>query len=245
MKTGKRNEKGGRSPNGRKHGKRSRIRRTHAELFVDKLRELSGEEQQLIPNRTVRDALGWNEERYWRIRSQLVDQRKVIVGQGWGGRVGLANAPGSKGLTVFISYTHTDEPFKIELVKHLEPLRRLQLVEAWHDRKIKAGEEWDKVVASNLEQADIILLLVSIDFINSSYCYDVELERAIERDEAGEARVIPIILRSCMWQQTPFAKLQALPKDGRAVVLWADRDEAFVNVVEGIRVVAEQILNKK
>jgi hypothetical protein len=86
-------------------------------------------------------------------------------------------------------------------------------------------------------------LHISIDFINSSYCYDIELERAVERHAAGEARVIPIILRPCMWHQTPFSKLQALPKDARAVSLWADRDEVLVSVAEGIRAVAEQLLS--
>jgi hypothetical protein len=227
-----------------KNGARnSRVRRTNAQLFLDRLTELSGKEQQLVSNRALREALGWDDDRYSRIRSELVDQGKVIVGRGYGGRVGLANAPGSKALTVFISYSHADEGFRAELVKHLEPLRRLQLIEAWHDGKMKAGEEWDKAISSHLENADIILLLVSIDFINSSYCYDVELERAIERHAKSEAKVIPVILRSCMWQQTPFAKLQALPKDARAISLWHDRDEALVNVVEGIRQVAEQLLS--
>jgi hypothetical protein len=83
---------------------------------------------------------------------------------------------------------------------------------------------------------------VSIDFINSEYCYDTELERALERHDAGQAKVIPVILRACMWQQTPFAKLQSLPKDGQAVALCPDRDAAFVNVAEGIRQVAKDLL---
>ena len=81
-----------------------------------------------------------------------------------------------------------------------------------------------------------------IDFINSEYCYDRELDRALERHDAEEAEVIPIILRPCMWQQTPFARIQSLPKDGQAVSLWPDRDAAFVNVAEGIRQVAKDLL---
>ena len=81
-----------------------------------------------------------------------------------------------------------------------------------------------------------------IDFINSEYCYDRELDRALERHDAEEAKVIPIILRPCMWQQTPFARIQSLPKDGQAVSLWPDRDAAFVNVAEGIRQVAKDLL---
>lgn len=125
----------------------------------------------------------------------------------------------------------------------MHPLQRLQLIDSWQDRKLKPGEEWDKVISSKLQEADVILLLVSIDFINSGYCYDTELERAMKRHALGEAVVIPIILRSCMWQQTPFAKIQALPKDARAVALWPDRDEALVNIAEGIRQVAEERLS--
>jgi hypothetical protein len=231
-------------PNPRRRVKR-RSRRSYAQLFLDKLLKLSDGEQKLIGNKTVREALGWDEERYGRIRSVLLQQRKIIIGRGYGGSVGLASAPGAKpkALTVYISYSHADEGWKTDLIKHLEPLRRLQLIDAWHDRKIKPGEEWDKVISSNLESADIILLLVSIDFINSSYCSDVELERAIERHAAGDAKVVPIILRSCMWQQTPFAKLQALPTDARALSLWPDRDQALTIVAEGVRQISEQLLD--
>jgi hypothetical protein len=91
----------------------------------------------------------------------------------------------------------------------------------------------------------IILLLISIDFINSEYCYDTEMERAMERHQKGEARVIPIILRSCLWQYAPFAKLQALPKDAKAVQSWSDRDEALTDIVDGIGKVAEELLEGK
>ena len=210
-------------------------------MFLDELKELGGGKQ-LVGNITLREKLGWNENKYHRIRRDLVDQQKVIPGRGKGGSVMLASLPGTKGLTVFISYSHVDENFRNDLVKHLDPLRRLGLIETWHDRKIKPGEVWDSAISSNLENAQIILLLVSIDFINSEYCYDVELERALERHDNGEAKVIPIILRACMWQQTPFAKLQTLPKDAQAVALWPDRDSAFVNVAEGIRQAAKDLL---
>jgi hypothetical protein len=116
------------------------------------------------------------------------------------------------------------------------------LIETWHDRKIKPGDVWDPTITSNITKSQIILLLVSIDFINSKYCYDIELESALELHESAKAKVIPIILRPCMWQQTPFAKLQRLPKDAQAVALWPDRDSAFVNIAEGIRQVAIDVL---
>ena len=120
-------------------------------------------------------------------------------------------------------------------------MKRLNLIDSWHDRKLLAGEDWEKSISSNLEKADIILLLVSIDFINSKYCFDIELDRALERHAQQEATVIPVILRNCLWQYTSFAKIQVLPKDAKAVCAWSDRDEAFANVADGIRVVAEQI----
>jgi TIR domain len=217
-------------------------RRTYAEIFLDTLTDLSGDEPSLIGNRTLRKALDWDEDRYEMIKYQLYNEGQIILGRGKGGSVGLANAPGSEALQLFISYSHVDQSLKNKLVKHLEPLKRLNLVETWHDGVLKPGDEWEEEISDQLENADIILLLVSIDFINSEFCYDVELERALERHSEGDAVVIPVILRSCHWQQTPFAKLQALPKEAKAINSWSDRDEAFTNVVEGIRSVAEELL---
>ena len=117
----------------------------------------------------------------------------------------------------------------------------MNLIEEWHDRKLKAGEDWDRSISRNLESADIILLLVSIDFVNSKYCYDIELDKALELHDQRKAIVIPIILRNCLWQHTPFAKLQALPRDAKAVNAWADRDEALASIAEGIKSVAETV----
>lgn len=208
---------------------------------MDKLEELADDQHPLISNGQLREELGWDEERYKRIKTQLIEQNFVIAGRGYGGSVGLADIPGSKPLNLFISYSHADEAIKKDLLKHLEPLKRINLVEAWHDRKLKAGEEWEKSISKQLESADIILLLVSIDFINSNYCYDNELDRALELHEKKKTVVIPVIVRNCLWQHTPFSKLQALPKDAKAIAMWPDKDEALTSVVEGIRQIAEQI----
>ncbi|MFZ0662099.1 MAG: toll/interleukin-1 receptor domain-containing protein [Acidobacteriaceae bacterium] len=212
-------------------------------MFIGKLLELSGGEPSLIGNKTLQRALDWDDDRYKRIRSELQGRNEIIRGKGQGGSVGIADKPGTgpSPLKAFISYSHVDEELKSGFVKHLEPLRRSKLIDSWSDREIKAGEEWDKQISKNLETANFIFLLVSIDFINSAYCYDVELEKAIERHSKREAIVIPIILRSCIWKGAPFAKLQALPSNGKPVSLWPDRDEAFMNVAEGIRDVIEQM----
>ncbi|MCI0691348.1 TIR domain-containing protein [candidate division KSB1 bacterium] len=146
---------------------------------------------------------------------------------------------------LFISYTHKDERQRNELEIHLKLLQRQGLIETWHDRKIEAGEEWKRKIDNNLERADIILLLVSADFIASDYCYEIEMKRALERHEKDEARVIPVIVRDCNWHKAPFAKLQALPKAGKAVKKWADKDSAWRNVAEGIERVVEEIRKKK
>ena len=136
---------------------------------------------------------------------------------------------------LFFSYSHKDAGLRDELEVHLSMLQRQGLIETWHDRRIAAGDELDKVIDSELESADIILLLVSPDFLASQYCYGVEMLRAMERHDAGEARVIPVILRPCDWSPAPFSKLLATPTDGKAITKWPDRDDAFLDVVKSIR----------
>lgn len=141
---------------------------------------------------------------------------------------------------LFISYSHVDQEMRNELIQHLSVLIRQGVISAWHDRKIFPGTEWGKEIDPRINSADVILLLVSPGFLDSDYCYDIEMKRALERHEAGESRVIPIILRSVDWHGAPFGKLQSLPKDGRPVTSWADRDEAFANIASGIRQAVEK-----
>jgi hypothetical protein len=146
---------------------------------------------------------------------------------------------------IFISYTHEDEPLLKELVKHLSMMKREGLVKLWHDREIVAGTNWEKDLDGHLEQAKIILLLVSSSFMASDYCYGIEMERAMERYDAGEAVVIPIILRPADWKGAPFSKIQMLPRDAKPVTRWADRDEAFLEVAKGIRNTIKFLQGKK
>jgi len=142
---------------------------------------------------------------------------------------------------LFLSYSHKDESLRNELETHLKLMLRQRLIETWHDRLIDAGDEWKDKIDDNLERAEIILLLVSADFIASDYCYEKEMTRALELHEKGEARVIPVIGRDVNWTHAPFAKLQAMPKDGLAVTKWPDKDSAWRNVSEGIEKVAEEM----
>jgi TIR domain len=138
-------------------------------------------------------------------------------------------------IEIFFSYARKDELLRDELAKHLKPLQQEGIITAWHDREIPPGAEWQNEIDRHLESAQIILLLISSDFLASDYCYSRELKRALERHESKEACVIPVILRSCDWQNTGFGKLQVLPTDGKAIKGWSDIDEAFTDVVKGLR----------
>jgi len=144
-------------------------------------------------------------------------------------------------VNVFFSYSHQDEKLRNKLEVHLSTLQRQKVIKSWHDRKIGAGIEWAQAIDDNLNAADIILLLISADFLASEYCYGLEMERAIARHDAGEARVIPIILRPTDLHGTPFGKLQAFPRDAKPVTRWSNRDEAFVNIAQGIRQAAHEM----
>ncbi|MDZ8077511.1 MAG: SUMF1/EgtB/PvdO family nonheme iron enzyme [Nostoc sp. DcaGUA01] len=148
-------------------------------------------------------------------------------------------------LKVFFSYSHADEPLKNELVKHLGILKRQGVISTWDDREIPPGGEWNQLINENLNTADIILLLVSADFIHSEYCWGVEVTTAIQRHEVGEACVIPIILRNVDWQSAEFGKLQALPKNGLPVKSWNNQDDAFTNVAQGIKSAAKQLIEER
>ena len=142
---------------------------------------------------------------------------------------------------VFFSYCHADEALRDQIEKQLSVLKRQGVVETWHDRRIEAGQEIDAAITEHLELDDIILLLVSPDFLNSDYCYDKEMIRAIERHDQGEAVVIPIILRPCDWHSAPFGKLNAVPADGHAITRLPDRDEAMLQVAKAVRKAAERV----
>lgn len=138
-------------------------------------------------------------------------------------------------LRLFISYAHKDDGFRRDLESHLSPLRRQGVLEVWSDRQIDVGQEWWPEIRSNLEAADLILLLISSDFLASDFCCERELKRAMERHEAGEACVIPVFLRPCDWKGAPFGTLQGVPDDAKPITEWENRDRAFTIIAQAIR----------
>lgn len=136
---------------------------------------------------------------------------------------------------LFFSYSHADEELRNALEIHLATLKREGLIEAVHDRLIPAGANLDESIDHYLTEADVVLCLLSPDFIASEYCYSVEMARALARHEARECVVIPVVLRHCDWKNTPLAALRGTPRDNKPVRAWADQDEALNNVVQDIR----------
>ncbi len=139
---------------------------------------------------------------------------------------------------VFIIYSRQDEEYKNELINHLIPLNRRGLLQVWNDRKITAGQVWEKEIIRNLKEANIIIPLVSSNFFASSYIDDVEMREAITRYHAEEVLICPIIIRPCAWDTDDlFSVLQVLPKNGDPIDggHWKNKDQAWHYAVEEIK----------
>lgn len=142
-------------------------------------------------------------------------------------------------VAVFYSYAYEDEDLRKELEKHLSNLQRQGRITTWHSRQITAGMLWVDEIRTHLDTAFVILLLVSPDFLASDRCYDMEMQRALQRYEAQQAHVIPVLLRPVDWKGAPFAQLACLPRNAIPITSWPNRDEAFLDIAEGIRNVIE------
>lgn len=136
---------------------------------------------------------------------------------------------------VFISYSHKDEEFKNSLTEHLSGLVRSGAIREWNDRKIVPGADWSHEINENLKNSDLILFLISSSFLSSDYCMNIEAETALSMHNSGEAQLIPIVIRAVEWSDSPLSRLQGLPKDAQPIASWPDKDEAWVNVIQGIK----------
>jgi len=147
-------------------------------------------------------------------------------------------------INLLISYSHKDKDMLEKLEEHLAMLKRDGTIKAWCDRDIDAGQKLDPIIEEALGSASIFLFLVSSSFLNSDYAYKIEMERATKRESNGEnVVIIPIILRFCEWQKSPLSQFKALPEDGTPIKAWGDVDKAYLDVVRGIRRVAEKFDN--
>lgn len=144
--------------------------------------------------------------------------------------------PPAKQLRLFLSYSHNDQELKKEFDKQLIALKRSYNVSIWQDKNIGGGSEWDENIKKELATADIILLLISPDFIASDYIWDVELKYAIEKHARGEAKVIPVFLRKTFTKNQPFEKLQGYISKDKPIASFPvpERENAFYEVIEAL-----------
>ncbi len=149
-------------------------------------------------------------------------------------------------LKVFISYSHKDEEFKDELVTMLAGLQRRGLVDAWHDRRIEAGDEWYKSIQDAMDECDLALLLVSPDYLASRFIQAEEQPKLLKRREEMQARVMPIIIRPCVWRsEETISSLQIMPEDGKAVITFSKDTGARDQVWADIAIVIEKRAKEK
>ncbi|MEM6254193.1 MAG: COR domain-containing protein, partial [Cyanobacteria bacterium P01_D01_bin.156] len=145
---------------------------------------------------------------------------------------------------IFISYAHEDEQFKEKLDKMMAGMKRRGVIETWQDRLIEPGDDWYESIQTAMNDADIALLLISDDFIESRFINETEVPKLLERRQAEGMRVIPIIVRPCLWTSEPILnKLQALPKDGKPVITFdkdnGDRDQAWTDIAKAIEKISK------
>jgi TIR domain len=148
-------------------------------------------------------------------------------------------------LNVFLAYARKDSEMRDRLEIHLSTLKRNNVIRTWYDGLIEGGKEWKKEILNELNIADIILLLVSADFIASDFSYDIEMVKALKRHEEGSAVVIPIILTPCDWQDTKLANLQVVPKDGTPISNWANKEDGYRDAAERIKQVVNNLIQER
>jgi hypothetical protein len=145
-------------------------------------------------------------------------------------------------ITVFLSYSHVDEDYKKEMMITLNPLIAQKKIVVWDDRQIIAAQDWNKEITAKLNEAELVICLLSRNFLNSSYCVETEVSEAIQQQKY----VLPVLLRSCAWLEYPFlARNQAIPRDNKSIASFKDQDEVYQIIFDEIKRLAELIRNKR
>lgn len=149
-------------------------------------------------------------------------------------------------IKIFISYSHEDEKLKQRLLTHLSPLmrKRKDLIRTWDDQQIKAGDEHNEELMKNFDEFNIILCLISPDFINTDYCYLLQAQPALDRQKAGKVKVVPILLKPTDWKNTIFSIFEIIPRDRKAITLQRSREEAFTKIAKEIDIIIEDFHHK-
>lgn len=210
-------------------------KRSDFEILKSALIKLSDGKDQPILNSAIWSAIGWDKERFFKAREKLINSN-IVTYEGHYTKFldFLSHGLGEAKYKLFISYSHFDENYKDELLKHLSPLVHLNLIQPWHDRDMKAGDNINTEILEQLENSNLIILLISADFLNSEYCYHKEMKKAIDRHNNKSAILIPLIIRDCYWDHAPFKEILAATKDAKSIASYANRDQAFTEAVKKI-----------
>ena len=140
---------------------------------------------------------------------------------------------------VFISYSHIDNGFKDELLNMLASLEKQKVIQVWQDRKIEGGDNWYKAIQSAMKTCKMAILLVSQSFLNSEFIQREEVPLLLKQRMRQGMRVVPIIVRPCLWQDDPvLSRIQALPREGKPIISFlkanGKRDKAWVEIAQSI-----------
>ena len=146
---------------------------------------------------------------------------------------------------IFISYARADGEYMEQLKKHLRSLERQKLINSWTDTLIQSGQKWSNEILESLEKAAIILFLMSPDFIDSDYIHEVEIKKAMERHECDEVIIVPIFIRFCNLEGHPLSVFQGLPDPKKPISKWEDNDEAWNNIIKGLKIHVKNFQKKK
>jgi internalin A len=222
-----------------------RIQRDLAALSPEEMLAVPGEPELLVPYLQLlyQERQGLPElQVVWRGEPIVLDVQQLLNQTRVEPTPAAEKSPRPAGdpVRVFCSYAHKDKHLRDEFTTHLKLLQRSGLID-WHDHDLAVGFDTAMTLAEQMNSADLILLLISPDYLASDYIYDVEMARALERHARGETRVIPVLLRPTDWLSSPLAKLAALPSNGRPVTLWTNADEAWVDIARGIRRIVNEM----
>lgn len=222
---------------------------TREERFVKWLEQsLAENEAEWVNCKDFADYVGWSSSSFETTLERLIAKGTVRRQAYGGGRIQLTVKQAIQkpsGVRVFISYSHDDDEYRKALHKHLSPLERMGKITVWTDREIPAGEDWGKQIHDRLDDCDIFIVLVSSSFIASHYCYDVELTDAINRHRAGSMKIIPVVVRNCIWNVTPLGAIQHATLDNVAIASAPNQDDALTAAATSIAKVVDAVLSKR
>ena len=147
-------------------------------------------------------------------------------------------------MNIFIAFANQDRDVRDKLLRQMNLVKDRLGWNIWSSKEIKAGERWDEEIKQRLMDSEVIVLLLSTDFFNSTYIVETELPKVVEKHRLGNCHIIPVIARVCHWKETHFGEyaglgdIQALPVGERPIVSrghWDNDDQPYFETVQGIR----------